>query len=104
MPSIFIIYLPMDVSAGTDWGFWFAPLALVGPFWLFTNPRRREHQKGALLAQYSAQVKGNFSERYSKNDAEGCGQEKRCMEIEILVGSDMRDRLAFHQWYSQLKF
>ena len=83
MPSIFIIYLPMDVSAGTDWGFWFAPLALVGPFWLFTNPRRREHQKGALLAQYSAQVKGNSSERYSKNAGEKYGREKRTMMIKI---------------------
>ena len=39
MPNIFIIYLPMDVSAGTDWGFWFAPLALVGPFCLCSDRR-----------------------------------------------------------------
>ena len=32
MPNIFIIYLPMDVSAGAGQGFWFAPLTLIGPF------------------------------------------------------------------------
>jgi hypothetical protein len=29
----------MDVSARTDWGFWIAPLALIGPFCVFSWQR-----------------------------------------------------------------
>lgn len=28
---------PMDVSAGTNQGFWFAPLTLIGPFMEFCS-------------------------------------------------------------------
>jgi hypothetical protein len=32
MPIIIHHLPPMDVSAGANQGFWFAPLTLVGPF------------------------------------------------------------------------